>query len=140
MLIILHDDEGNNFSMLADELEPVAQRGEFGLERGDLPRVVLLRPVERRRAHAAADLAAEKNGYTATKHQREVGTGYFDGVAKVISDEEASTIALEDSTEASQFQEKQMEDIQYIDPNDDWYIPDDERDYQNVSDEIDGEE
>jgi isocitrate lyase len=50
-----------------------------------------------------AELAAEKNGYTATKHQREVGTGYFDEVAKVISDGEASTIALEGSTEAAQF-------------------------------------
>ncbi|HEY3055401.1 MAG TPA: isocitrate lyase [Thermoanaerobaculia bacterium] len=50
-----------------------------------------------------AEFAAEKNGYTATKHQREVGTGYFDEVAKVISDGEASTIALEGSTEAAQF-------------------------------------
>jgi len=50
-----------------------------------------------------AEFAAEKNGYTATKHQREVGTGYFDEVAKVISGGEASTIALEGSTEAAQF-------------------------------------
>jgi isocitrate lyase len=50
-----------------------------------------------------AEFAAEKNGYTATKHQREVGTGYFDEVAKVISAGEASTIALEGSTEAAQF-------------------------------------
>ena len=50
-----------------------------------------------------AEFAAEKNGYTATKHQREVGTGYFDEVAKVISVGQASTIALEDSTEAAQF-------------------------------------
>jgi len=50
-----------------------------------------------------SEFAAEKNGYTATKHQREVGTGYFDEVAKVISAGEASTIALEDSTEAAQF-------------------------------------
>ena len=50
-----------------------------------------------------AEFAAEKHGYTATKHQREVGTGYFDEVAKVISNGEASTIALEDSTEAAQF-------------------------------------
>jgi len=49
------------------------------------------------------EFAAEKNGYTATKHQREVGTGYFDEVAKVISGGEASTIALEGSTEAAQF-------------------------------------
>ncbi|MGZ8868647.1 MAG: isocitrate lyase [Thermoanaerobaculia bacterium] len=50
-----------------------------------------------------AEFAAEKNGYTATKHQREVGTGYFDEVAKVISSGESSTIALEGSTEAAQF-------------------------------------
>ncbi|HUP45953.1 MAG TPA: isocitrate lyase [Thermoanaerobaculia bacterium] len=50
-----------------------------------------------------AEFAAEKDGYTATKHQREVGTGYFDEVAKVISGGEASTIALEGSTEAAQF-------------------------------------
>ena len=50
-----------------------------------------------------AEFSAEANGYTATKHQREVGTGYFDEVAKVISSGEASTIALEGSTEAAQF-------------------------------------
>ena len=46
---------------------------------------------------------AEVNGYTATKHQREVGTGYFDAVAQVISSGESSTLALEESTEADQF-------------------------------------
>jgi isocitrate lyase len=45
---------------------------------------------------------AESRGYTATKHQREVGTGYFDLVAQVIS-EETSTLALSESTEADQF-------------------------------------
>ena len=50
-----------------------------------------------------AEFAAEKNGYTATKHQREVGTGYFDEVAKIVSAGQASTIALENSTEAAQF-------------------------------------
>ncbi len=49
------------------------------------------------------EFAAENDGYTATKHQREVGTGYFDEVAKVISNGEASTTALEGSTEAAQF-------------------------------------
>ncbi len=42
-------------------------------------------------------------GYTATKHQREVGTGYFDEVAQVIAGGEASTLALAGSTEAAQF-------------------------------------
>ena len=50
-----------------------------------------------------AEFAAEASGYTATRHQREVGTGYFDEVAKVISAGEASTIALDESTEAAQF-------------------------------------
>jgi len=48
-----------------------------------------------------AEFAAEKHGYTATKHQREVGTGYFDEVAKIVG--QASTVALEGSTEAAQF-------------------------------------
>jgi isocitrate lyase len=50
-----------------------------------------------------AEFAAEPNGYTATRHQREVGTGYFDEVAKVISSGESSTTALAGSTEAAQF-------------------------------------
>jgi isocitrate lyase len=50
-----------------------------------------------------AEFASEKNGYTATRHQREVGTGYFDQVSEVISGGKASTLALEDSTEAHQF-------------------------------------
>jgi isocitrate lyase len=50
-----------------------------------------------------AELAAEKDGYTATKHQREVGTGYFDQVAEVISGGRTSTLALGESTEAKQF-------------------------------------
>lgn len=49
------------------------------------------------------EFAAEADGYTATRHQREVGTGYFDRVAEVISAGRASTLALEDSTEAHQF-------------------------------------
>ena len=50
-----------------------------------------------------AEFAAEAKGYTATKHQREVGTGYFDEVSKIISGGTASTIALEDSTKKQQF-------------------------------------
>jgi isocitrate lyase len=43
------------------------------------------------------------NGFTAVKHQREVGTGYFDKVSQVISGGNASTLALEGSTEEEQF-------------------------------------
>jgi isocitrate lyase len=51
----------------------------------------------------AQEFSAEKQGYTATKHQREVGAGYFDDVAQVISQGESSTIALAGSTEREQF-------------------------------------
>ena len=50
-----------------------------------------------------AEFAAEADGYTATRHQREVGTAYFDEVSHVISDGESSTTALHGSTEAEQF-------------------------------------
>jgi isocitrate lyase len=50
-----------------------------------------------------AEFAAEAIGYTATRHQREVGTGYFDQVAQVITGGLASTLALNESTEAQQF-------------------------------------
>ena len=50
-----------------------------------------------------AEFAAEAEGYTATKHQREVGTGYFDEVSQVISGGTSSTIALKESTETQQF-------------------------------------
>ena len=49
------------------------------------------------------ELALEADGYTATRHQREVGTGYFDLVADVISGGRASTSALDGSTERAQF-------------------------------------
>jgi isocitrate lyase len=50
-----------------------------------------------------AEFAAEKYGYTATKHQREVGAGYFDEVAQVVAGGAASTTALTGSTEDEQF-------------------------------------
>jgi isocitrate lyase len=50
-----------------------------------------------------AEFAAEANGYTATRHQREVGTGYFDEVTQVVSGGAASTTALAGSTETAQF-------------------------------------
>jgi isocitrate lyase len=50
-----------------------------------------------------AEFAAEARGYSATRHQREVGTGYFDDVANVIAAGRASTTALADSTESAQF-------------------------------------
>jgi isocitrate lyase len=50
-----------------------------------------------------SEFAAESDGYTATKHQREVGTGYFDEVAQVIAGGASSTVALKESTESEQF-------------------------------------
>ncbi|MEI3616453.1 isocitrate lyase [Bacillus thuringiensis] len=50
-----------------------------------------------------AEFAAEKHGYSATRHQREVGTGYFDEVAQVITGGTSSTTALKESTEEAQF-------------------------------------
>ncbi|MFC0477074.1 isocitrate lyase [Robertmurraya beringensis] len=50
-----------------------------------------------------AEFASEENGYTATRHQREVGTGYFDQVSMVISGGTSSTTALKGSTEEEQF-------------------------------------
>jgi isocitrate lyase len=50
-----------------------------------------------------AEFASESDGYSATKHQREVGTGYFDAVAMAVSQGRSSTTALEGSTERAQF-------------------------------------
>jgi isocitrate lyase len=50
-----------------------------------------------------AEFAAETDGYTATRHQREVGVGYFDAVAMAISGGKSSTTAFAGSTEADQF-------------------------------------
>ena len=50
-----------------------------------------------------AEFGSEAHGYSATRHQREVGTGYFDQVAMTLSGGQSSTTALADSTEAAQF-------------------------------------
>ena len=50
-----------------------------------------------------AEFASEAAGYTATRHQREVGTGYFDAIAGAVSGGKSSTVALKESTEAAQF-------------------------------------
>ena len=48
------------------------------------------------------EFAMEADGYTATKHQREVGAGYFDKVMQAVS-KDSSTLALRGSTEEEQF-------------------------------------
>ena len=50
-----------------------------------------------------AEFAAADRGFTAVKHQREVGTGYFDAVTQTIQGAQSSTIALKGSTEEAQF-------------------------------------
>ena len=56
-----------------------------------------------------AEFAAEADGYTATRHQREVGTGYFDAVAMAVSGGRSSTTAMADSTEQAQFHPAQTQ-------------------------------
>jgi isocitrate lyase len=46
----------------------------------------------------------EEFGYTATRHQREVGAGYFDRIAEIVSGGQSSTLALRGSTEEAQFE------------------------------------
>lgn len=53
-----------------------------------------------------AEFGAEVNGYTATKHQREVGTGYFDAVSMAITGGLSSTTAMGESTESAQFKKE----------------------------------
>ncbi len=51
------------------------------------------------------EFGLEEHGYTATRHQREVGAGYFDAVAQAVSGGQSSTLALKGSTEEAQFDE-----------------------------------
>ena len=53
-----------------------------------------------------AEFAAADRGFTAVKHQREVGTGYFDAVTQTIQGGTSSTTALKGSTEEEQFQDE----------------------------------
>ena len=50
------------------------------------------------------ELELEEHGYSATRHQREAGAGYFDAVATAVSNGESSTLALNGSTEEAQFE------------------------------------
>jgi len=50
-----------------------------------------------------AEFAAEKDGFSATRHQREVGTSYFDAVSMAVSQGQSSTVAMAESTETAQF-------------------------------------
>jgi isocitrate lyase len=69
----------------------------------ELARGYRARGMEAYSALQEAEFAAEACGYTATRHQREVGTGYFDLVSLAVSGGRASTTAMADSTEHAQF-------------------------------------
>jgi isocitrate lyase len=69
-----------------------------------------------------AEFASETDGYTATRHQREVGVGYFDAVAMAISGGKSSTTALAGSTEAAQFHEHGTEVVHAHDRHDDGLV------------------
>ncbi len=56
------------------------------------------------------ELGLEEHGYTATRHQREVGAGYFDEVAQAVSGGQSSTLALKGSTEEAQFEEARFDE------------------------------
>ncbi|OUB84696.1 hypothetical protein BK788_14120 [Bacillus thuringiensis serovar sinensis] len=66
-----------------------------------------------------AEFAAEEHGYFAMRHQREVGTGYFDEVAQVITGGTSATTALKGSTEELQFKdvEKVLKNIGVLNKN-----------------------
>ncbi|GIR46870.1 MAG: hypothetical protein CM15mP56_4460 [Alphaproteobacteria bacterium] len=49
------------------------------------------------------NLLKKSEGYTAIKHQREVGVSYFDKISEILSSGESSTTAMKDSTESEQF-------------------------------------
>ena len=57
------------------------------------------------------EFAAADQGYTAVKHQREVGTGYFDQITQVVTAGKASTTALHGSTEDEQFFEEKAKKV-----------------------------
>jgi isocitrate lyase len=69
-----------------------------------------------------AEFAAEADGYTATRHQREVGVGYFDAVAMAISGGTSSTTAFAGSTEADQFHDGHFEVTRADDRHDDGLV------------------
>jgi isocitrate lyase len=70
----------------------------YGYARGNMSAFVELQQKE---------FAAAEKGFTAVKHQREVGTGYFDEITQVVTGGAASTTALHGSTEDAQFFDSQ---------------------------------
>jgi isocitrate lyase len=107
----LHLDSGS-IAKFQRELEAMGYKFQFvtlaGFHALNYSMFQLAQGCRDRRIEAYAELqeaafAAEKHGYSATKHQHEVGTGYFDDVAQVIAAGHSSTTALQGSTEQEQF-------------------------------------
>jgi isocitrate lyase len=61
------------------------------------------------------EFAMEEHGYTATRHQREVGAGYFDRVIEAVSGGQSSTLALKGSTEEAQFTPTPIQEVAHVD-------------------------
>ena len=83
--------------------------GGHGSRRGSRRGVGKLRAWRIGQEAGAAGQAARRGidkGFTAVKHQREVGTGYFDAVTQAIQQGQSSTTALKGSTEEEQFQDR----------------------------------
>ena len=72
----------------------------------ELARGYKAQPDDRLRDAAAGRVRGRGAGYTATKHQREVGAGYFDAVTQTVSGGTSSLTALTGSTEEQQFEKK----------------------------------
>ena len=60
------------------------------------------------------EFAAESRGYTATKHQREVGAGYFDALTQVVTAGSSSITSLAGSTEEEQFEDAKKPDMRAV--------------------------
>jgi isocitrate lyase len=105
----LSDDEIAEFQQRLGEMGYVFQfvtlAGFHSLNHGmfDLAKGYASHDMSAYSALQQKEFDSESDGYTATKHQREVGTGYFDDVKTVVTGGEAETGAMEGSTEGAQF-------------------------------------
>ncbi|WP_172298784.1 isocitrate lyase [Bacillus sp. WMMC1349] len=106
----LNDDSILNFqkelSQMGYKFQFVTLAGFHALNHGmfELARQYKTRGMAAYSELQQAEFASEVHGYTATRHQREVGTSYFDEVAQVVAGGTSSTTALKGSTETEQFQ------------------------------------
>ena len=104
--------DGYTISVFQKELEKMGYKFQFvtlaGFHTLNHSMFTLAQTYNERGMSAYSELQQKEfdqaeNGFTATKHQREVGTGYFDQVSQVITGGSSSTLALENSTEEDQF-------------------------------------